>query len=345
MQDALDHLFLGHPLSEAQSQAAFGSVMDGAATPEQIASLLTLLAKHAPTADEIVGAVRAMRARMVRVQVPAGKMAVDIVGTGGDHAGTFNVSSAASFVAAAAGASSGMVIAKHGNRSVTSTTGSSQVLEALGVTLTGVPAQLTRCLEEAGIAFLFAPNHHPAMKHAAPVRAALGFRTLFNVLGPLTNPTGAKRQVVGVFDRALMPVMAQALVRLESEKAWVVHGELHAGQGLDELSPTGASSALKVAGGKIEEEAFAPQALGLSGGDPVHLAAADPLASAKMIRNIFAGEKGLPRDAVVLNAAAALVVGEVATDLRQGLEMACAAIDSGRAAQVLAKLVEVSRVS
>ena len=321
--------------------------MDGAVDALQTASLLSLLATHTPTADELVGAVRAMRERMVRVNVPAGKIAVDIVGTGGDHAGTFNVSSAASFVAAAAGAAHHMVIAKHGNRSVTSTTGSSQVLETLGVMLAGAAGGAHALFGRSGHRVSVCPQPSSGDEACrSTVRAALGFRTLFNVLGPLTNPTGAKRQVVGVFDRALMPAMAQALVRLGSEKAWVVHGELRQGQGLDELSPTGPSFVLKVEDGKIEEESVcAARRLGFRGGDSAQLAAADPAASAAMIRKIFAGEKGLPRDAVVLNAAAALVVGGVAEDLRQGLQMACAAIDSGRAAQVLAKLVEVSRGS
>lgn len=339
MKSLLAQLVAGSPLSEAQSFDAFSRVMDGASDPLQTAALLTLIGTRLPTVHEMVGAVRAMRERMVRVEVPAGKVAVDIVGTGGDHAGTFNVSTAAAFVAAAAGRGQGMVVAKHGNRSVTSTTGSSQALEALGVALAGDPATLTRCMDRAGIAFLFAPNHHPAMKHAAPVRAALGFRTIFNVLGPLTNPTGANRQVVGVFDRAMMPVMAEALLRLGSEKAWVVHGDLAPGQGLDELSPLGESRVLRVENGTIASESLMPANLGLAGGSLAQLQVADPAASAALIRRIFSGqERGVAREAVVLNAAAVLVVGGVAGDLRQGMRLAGAAIDNGEAAKAVGDL-------
>ncbi len=339
MKSLLAQLVSGRPLSEAQSFDAFSKVMDGISEPAQTAALLTLIGTRLPSVNEMVGAVRAMRERMVRVAVPQGKVAVDIVGTGGDHAGTFNVSTAAAFVAAAAGRGGGVVVAKHGNRSVTSTTGSSQALEALGVSLTGDPAALTRCMERAGIAFLFAPNHHPAMKHAAPVRAALGFRTIFNVLGPLTNPTGANRQVVGVFDRAMMPVMAEALLRLGSEKAWVVHGDLTPSQGLDELSPLGESRVLRVENGAIAAEVLLPADLGLAGGAVAPLQAADPASSAALIRRIFSGEeRGVAREAVTLNAAAVLVVGGVATDLRHGLQLAGAAIDSGEAANVAREL-------
>lgn len=345
MKSFLAQLAANTPLLEAQAFEAFSQVMDGSVEESAIAELLTLIARRpVPAADEVVGAARAMRQRMVRVAVPAGKVAVDACGTGGDHAGTFNVSTAAAMVAAAAGRGQGLVVAKHGNRSVTSNSGSSQVLEALGVTLTGDPATLTGCMEQAGIAFLFAPNHHPAMKYAAPVRKQLGFRTIFNLLGPLTNPAGVTRQVAGVFDRALMPVMAEALLRLGAEKAWVVNGQLTATQALDELSPLGESRILKVEHGRIAEVVISPAELGLRGGAMAALQTNDPAQSADLIRRIYAGqERGVAREAVALNAAAVLVAGAVAEDLRQGLAMAGEVLDNGAAAQVLAELVTASK--
>lgn len=348
MDALLAQLSSGIPLSEAQSFSVFSRVMGGHIEPEKIAELLTLIARRAvPSSDEVVGAARALRERMVKVDVPAGKVAVDACGTGGDHAGTFNVSTAAAIVAAAAGRNMGLVVAKHGNRSVTSNSGSSQALEALGVTLAADPAVLTRCMERAGIAFLFAPNHHPAMRHAAPVRKALGFRTIFNLLGPLTNPAGARHQVAGVFDRALMPVMAEALLRLGAEKAWVVNGELAPGQRLDELSPLGPSAAMRVEDGRVFEmdaELLMPETLGLHGGEVVELQTPGPAESAALIRQIFLGEEtGAPREAVALNAAAVLVVGGAAVDLRHGLALAGAAIDSGAATQTLEELIVASK--
>ncbi len=354
MKDILAHLATGTPLSVQQARHAFALIMDGAADPAQMAAMLTFMAVRHPTADELVGAVTVMRERMVRVEVPAGKVAVDTCGTGGDHAGTFNVSTAAALVAAAAGRSRGLVVAKHGNRSVTSNSGSSQVLEVLGVNLSANPQVLTHCMNEAGIAFLFAPNHHPALRNAAAVRAALGFRTILNLLGPLCNPAGVTRQVIGVFDRSLMPVMAQTLLRLGTEKAWVVNGEYRAANGgpgfIDEISPVGRTvvRTIDVArGARVHRpQAISSEGLLVSTGQWHHLHADSPQASAQIILAIFKGKHGLqgaPRDAVVLNAAAALTVGGVVRDMGEGLRLANEALDSGAALETLGRLVMASK--
>ncbi|MEM6749895.1 MAG: anthranilate phosphoribosyltransferase, partial [Planctomycetota bacterium] len=241
MKDLLAQLVAGDPLGADQAMLAFSAIMSGDAEPAQTGALLALIQSRGPALDEIVGAARVMRAKSTKVAVPDGLTAVDTCGTGGDHAGTFNISTAAALVAAGAGRARGVCVAKHGNRAVTSKSGSSQVLETLGVKLMVKPEALPKCLSEAGLCFCFAPAHHPAMKHAAPVRAALGFRTIFNIVGPLTNPAGASRQVVGVFDPKLAGTVAEALMALGAERAMVVCGTIPDADGkhtdaIDELS-------------------------------------------------------------------------------------------------------------
>jgi anthranilate phosphoribosyltransferase len=339
----LAELAQGKRLSTAQAVEVFTCIMEGRATAAQTAAVLSLIQARGPSIDEMVGAATVMREKATAVAVPAGLMVIDTCGTGGDHAGTFNISTAAALVAAAAGRPHGVAVAKHGNRSVTSQCGSSQVLEALGVKLTVTGPTLSRCLAEAGICFCFAPAHHPAMKHAAPVRQELGFRTIFNLLGPLTNPAGAKRQVAGVFDAALTEPMAQVLQRMGSEQAMVVHGELGAGRGLDELSLFGPSRISHLKGGAIHTRELDPASLGLRRSDPSVLHVAGVAESAAVIQAVLAGEKGAAREIVALNAGAALVVADLAGDLAEGFQRAGEAIDRGAAAKTLEMLAAITQ--
>ena len=344
MKPLLAQLVQGHPLSTAQTIEAFELIMTGQATPAQIGALLGMLQLRGPTVDEITGAATVMRAKAVKVAVPAGLTVIDTCGTGGDHAETFNISTAAALVAAAVGRPRGVAVAKHGNRSVTSKSGSSTVLETLGVKLAVSGETLTRCLDEAGICFCFAPAHHPAMKYAAPVRQELGFRTLFNMLGPLTNPAQAKRQVMGVFDAALTEPIANVLLRLGAERAMVVHGEFIAGiSGLDELTTTGISRISEVYNGAVFTRHVNAAALGLTKADPAALRVESPQQSGAFLHQIFSGAKGAPRDIVTLNAAAALVVAGLAMDLSQGIALAQSAIDSGDVRRVLEKLIALTQ--
>lgn len=355
MKPLLAQLVAGHELTVAQATDAFEAIMSGQASPAQTAALLAMIQMRGPTVDELVGAATVMRQKVTRVVVPEGFTAIDTCGTGGDHSGTFNISTAAALVAAAAGRHHGLCVAKHGNRAVTSNSGSSQVLETLGVKLIVSGETLTRCLAEAGICFCFAPAHHPAMKYAAPVRQDLGFRTLFNLVGPLTNPAGARRQIIGVFAEDLVDLIAEVLLRLEVEHALVVHGTLpdrrkgpprDTGDGhgrLDELSTCGSNHVAEVRGPVVRRYQIDPASYGLPYSHPSALEADSPDASARIIRSVLEGESGPARDIVALNAAAALWIGGVAKNLNEALAFATAAITSGAAQTTLDTLVELTQ--
>lgn len=349
MKAYLAQLVEGRSLDASQATAAFESIMSGEATPAQTAALLALIQQRGATADELVGAATVMREKVVPVSVPAGMTVIDTCGTGGDHAGTFNISTAAALVTAGAAHPHGMGVAKHGNRSVTSSSGSSSVLETLGVKLQVGSETLSQCLAEAGLCFCFAPNHHPAMKHAIGPRQELGFRTIFNLLGPLTNPAGARRQVIGVYDDALTEPIARVLDRLGAEHAMVVHGKTYAapdvtegGLGLDEITTTGPTRMTVLKGGELETTELHPADLGLQAASIAELRCDGPEASAAMVRGVLSGEPGPARDIVCLNAAAALVVADLAADLTEGLKLAARTLDNGGAQRALDRLVEIT---
>ena len=321
MKGILAQLVANRPLSVYESTKAFDQIMTGRATESQLAALLALIQQRGPSVDEITGAAQVMRAKATKVQVPDGLTVIDTCGTGGDQASTFNISTAAAIVAAAAGRDHGVAVAKHGNRSVTSQSGSSQVLEALGVRLQVAGSVLTDCLARIGMCFCFAPLHHPAMKHAVSVRAELGFRTIFNLLGPLTNPAGARRQVMGVFSADLTEPIAQVLLRLGSHQALVVCGQFGS-SALDELSTAGPTRLSLLQDGQVSTSELDAAELGLDRADPGQLQVDSPEQSAQVIRDVVAGQPGLHRQIVCLNAAAALMVADVVKDLAGGLQMA-----------------------
>src|SRR5947208_14886591 len=333
MQDALAQLLDGHDLSRDAARAVMNQVMEGAATPAQIGGLLVALRLKGETANEIAGCAEAMRAHVLAVK-PARDDLVATAGPGGDGAQTFNISTAAALVAAAAGAG----VAKHGNRAVSSASGSADVLEALGFRLELPPERIARSIDELGFGFLFAPTHHPAMRHAAPVRRELAARTVFNVLGPLTNPAGARAQVVGVYAPALVRTIAEVLAQLGARRAFVVHG---AG-GIDELSPAGPNLVCEVVEGAVHEREIDPLDLGVPRCDPDELRGGSPEENAAAIRAVLAGEEGGRRSAVLLNAAGAIAAAGHAADLREGLEHAREALDSGAAAERLDELIAFS---
>jgi anthranilate phosphoribosyltransferase len=336
MQDALGRLLDGHDLSRVQARAVMDEVMRGAATPAQIGGFLVALRLKGETADEIAGCAEAMRAHVLAVR-PQREDLVDTAGTGGDGARTINISTAAALVAAAAGAG----VAKHGNRAVSSASGSADVLEALGFRLELPPARIEQSIDELGFGFLFAPTHHPAMRHAAPVRRELAARTVFNVLGPLTNPAGPRAQVVGVYAPALVRTIADVLAQLGARRAFVVHG---AG-GIDELSPAGSNLVCEVANSTVREREIDPLELGVPRCDPVELRGGSPEENAAAIRAVFSGEEGGRRSAVLLNAAGAIAAAGHARDLRDGLGLAVEAVDSGAAASRLEELIRFSRAA
>jgi len=342
MKELLRQLLACHPMSFAQSVETFDKIMTGQVSEAELAAMLTLIEVRGPTVDEIAGAAQVMRQRLTPVDAPSGLTLIDTCGTGGDHSSTLNISTAAALVAAAAGRPRGVAVAKHGNRSITSQSGSSQVLETLGVTLTNRPETLTRCLDEAGICFCFAPSHHPAMKYAMPVRKALGFRTIFNLVGPLTNPAGTRRQLMGVANQALTETMAEALLRLDAEEVMVACGRLGEGW-MDELSTVGPTHISHLRNGKIETSRIDPASLGISPADPASLQVDSPSASAGVIQSVLTGERGPARDIVCLNAAAALMVGGLADTLATGTELAAAAIDDGAAGKTLKKLAQITQ--
>lgn len=347
MKDTLAKLAAGQTLSAQETVTVFEQLMTGTATATQTAALLAMMQLRSPTVDEIVGAATVMRRHASKLQTPADLIAVDTCGAGGDGAQTFNISTAAALVTAGAGRAKGVVVAKHGNRSVTSKSGSSQVLEALGVNLHVAGETLTKCLEQAGLCFCFAPLHHPAMKHAAPIRNDLGFRTIFNLLGPLTNPAGARRQVIGVFAAKWTEPIAQALAQLGAEYAMVVHGLMPcadgASAGLDEISTAGPTQISIVRDGKVTTEQFNPASLHLAPATLDDLRADGVESSAAVIRSVLSGQKDAARDIVCLNAAAALVVTELADNLTDGFALAQQAIDDGAAQHALDQLIQITQ--
>jgi anthranilate phosphoribosyltransferase len=310
--------------------------MEGEATPAQIGGFLVALRLKGETADEIAGCAEAMREHVLTVR-PKRDDLVDTAGTGGDAARTINISTAAALVAAAAGAG----VAKHGNRAVSSASGSADVLEALGFRLELPPAEIERSIDQLGFGFLFAPTHHPAMRHAAPVRRELAARTVFNVLGPLTNPAGARAQVLGVYAPSLVRTIAEVLAQLGSRRAYVVHGAA----GIDELSPAGPNLVCEVVDGSVRERAIDPLELGVPRCDPAELRGGSPGDNAEAIRAVFRGENGGKRSAILLNAAGAVAAAGHAADLREGLEVAREAVDSGAALGRLDALVAFSQAA
>jgi len=331
LKPALAKLAMRERPTRADLETAFAAILDGLATPAQIGALLLGLRALGETSDDIAAAVRLMRARMIRVE--DGADAIDVCGTGGDGAATLNISTAVAFTLAGAG----QKVAKHGNRAMSSRSGAADVLEALGVRLTGDVALLSRALTEANIAFLFAQNHNSAMRHVAPVRRDLGFRTMFNCIGPLTNPAGVRRQVIGVFDAGYAHKMADALVELDCARAWLVHG---AG-GLDEISPAGDTLVIDLDNGKLRTFTITPEDAGLARHDLSAIAGGDGAHNAAALRALLEGAPGAYRDTVVLNAAAAFIVAGKAADLKTGAQLAAQSIDSGGARRALAALTAI----
>ena len=336
MQNALAQLLDGRDLTRADARRVMGTIMAGEATPAQIGGVLVALRLKGETADEIAGCAEAMREHVLPVK-PERDDLVDTAGTGGDGGKTFNISTAAALVAAAAGAG----VAKHGNRSVSSQSGSADVLEALGFELDLPAERIAESIDSLGFGFMFAPMHHPAMRHAAPVRRELAARTVFNVLGPLTNPAGARAQVVGVYSPLLVPVIADVLAKLGARRAFVVHG---AG-GIDELSPAGPNLVCEVVDGSVRQREIDPRDLGVERCDPQELRGGSAEENAVKIREVFDGANGPPRAAILLNAAGAVAAGGHAADLAEGYALAREALDSGAAGERLDALVRFSRGS
>jgi anthranilate phosphoribosyltransferase len=321
----------GTALSFDEAREAFDIIMSGDATPGQIGGFLMALRVRGETVSEISGAVATMRAKMLRVAAPDG--AIDIVGTGGDNSHSVNISTASAFVIAGCG----VPVAKHGNRGLSSLTGSADVLVALGVKIDLSAEVISRCIHEAGVGFMFAPAHHPAMKHVGPTRVELGTRTIFNLLGPLSNPAGVKRQMVGVFLPEWVLPVAETLKALGAEHAWVVHGD-----GYDEITTTGETHVAELIEGEIRSFTLTPEAVGLPRHTKDELRGGDAAYNARALRDMLSGAPGAYRDTVLMNAGAGLVVAGKATTLADGVAAAAQAIDSGRALQVLDRLIEIS---
>jgi anthranilate phosphoribosyltransferase len=325
-------LATGASLTRDEAAKAFNSMMAGEATPSQMGALLMALRLRGETVDEITGAVTAMRAKMLRVEAPPD--AVDVVGTGGDASGTYNVSTCAALIAAGAG----IPIAKHGNRALSSKCGAADVLQALGVKIDLTPEQVGRCIREAGIGFMFAPAHHPAMKHVGATRVELGTRTIFNLLGPLSNPAGVKRQMVGVFSRQWVEPLAEVLKNLGAKRVWVVHGS----DGLDEITTTGATNVASLEDGQINVFNVTPENVGLARATPEALRGGDAKTNAAALLDVLNGKKGAYRDIAVINAAAAVVVADRTPGLREAVALAEQSIDSGAARGRLERLIAIS---
>jgi len=334
IQESIATMVDGRELSGVEARAVMGEIMRGEATQAQIGGFLVALRAKGETPEEIAGLAEAMQEHVVGV-APTRTPLVDVVGTGGDGARTFNISTAAALVAAAAGAA----VAKHGNRAASSACGAADVLEALGVTIEQPPERIARAIDELGFGFMFARAHHPAMRHVAGARQELGLRTVFNILGPLANPAGARDGVFGVYAPALARTYADVLLRLGARHAFVVHGD----GGIDELSPTGPNLVVEVVDGSVREWELDPRSLGIYPADPAALRGGSPTENAAAIHSVLAGGKGPRRDAVLLNAAGALVAASLAADLAEGIDVGAAAIDSGQAADRLQQIVEFSK--
>jgi anthranilate phosphoribosyltransferase len=320
------------PLTREEAEAAFSLIMAGEATPVQVAGFLMALRGRGEVVDEYAAAASVMRAKCVKVRAPAG--AIDVVGTGGDGKGTLNISTAAAFVVAGAG----VPVAKHGNKALSSKAGAADALGELGVNVMVGPEVVERALAEAGIGFMMAPMHHPAMRHVQPVRVELGARTIFNILGPLTNPAGVKRQLTGAFALSLLRPMAETLRALGSEKAWLVHGA----DGSDEVSICGVTHVVALSDGAIEDFEVSPELAGLPAHPFEAIAGGTPAENARALRAVLGGQPGAYRDAVLLNAAAALLVADRAADLEEGARVAAESIDSGRARAAAEALARVT---
>jgi len=332
LKPTLAKLADGAALSEADAEAAFEAIMSGNTSPAQIAAFLMAMRVRGESVDELTGAARIMRANALKVTAPAD--AIDTCGTGGDASGTYNISTAVAFVVAGCG----VPVAKHGNRAASSKSGTADVLSALGVNLDAAPELIELAIMRANIGFLFAQKHHSTMKYVAPVRGELGLRTIFNLVGPLSNPAGAKKQLLGVFAHKWIVPMAETLGRLGSTRAWVVHGS----DGLDELTTTGVSFVAELNNGKVRTFDIAPEDAGLARAEPATLKGGDAQHNAQALRKIFGGEKNAYRDIVLLNAAAALVVAGKANNLQTGAAFAATAIDSGLANNALDALVAIT---
>jgi anthranilate phosphoribosyltransferase len=322
----------GASLTREEARDAFDDLLSGEVTHSQGGAFLMALRVRGEALDEIAGAVSAMRGRMLKVKAP--ESAIDIVGTGGDHSGSYNISTLASIIVAGCG----VPVAKHGNRAASSRSGTADVLAALGVKLGLDPAGLERCLAEAGLCFMFAQTHHAAMRHVAPVRVELGTRTIFNLLGPLSNPAGVSHQLLGVFSEAWLDPLTQVLKELGSKKVWTVHGS----DGLDEMTTTGPTLVAALENGAIRRFTVTPDEVGLPTSRPEDLKGADPEHNAAQLRAVLDGARIPYRDVALLNAAAALVIADEAANLRDGVERAAQALDSGRAKGTLERLVQVS---
>ncbi len=333
IREAIQTLVSGKSLTMDEASSVMEEIMEGQVTPAQFGAFVTALRLKGETVDEIAGMAKVMRAKAIRVTVS--DPVIDIVGTGGDGLNSFNISTVTAFVVAGAG----LKVAKHGNRAASSQSGSADVLEALGVNLKLTAEQVQRCIEEAGIGFMFAQAFHPAMKYAGPPRREIGIRTVFNILGPLTNPAGAKNYLLGVADGSMVEKMAQVLKSLGCNHALVVHGE----DGLDEITISGKTQVCELKGGRIKKYTVSPEDFGLPTASLDSLKGGTAQENASLLRKILAGAPGPQRDVVLMNAAAALVAGDKAKTLRQGLDLAKEAIDSGRAIARLEQLIELSQ--
>ena len=322
----------GKPLTREEARTAFGIMMSGDATPSQIAGLLMALRVRGETVDEITGAVEIMREKMIRVEAPTG--AIDIVGTGGDASGSYNISTCAAIVAAGAG----LKVAKHGNRALSSRSGAADVLMALGVKIDLPPGKISECINETGVGFMFAPAHHASMKYVGPTRVELGTRTIFNLLGPLSNPAGASKQITGVFSKAWVEPLAHVLKNLGSEACWICHGE----GGLDEIVPTGITWISELKNGKVASFEVTPETVGLKRSKLDDLRGGDAAQNAAALSEVMQGRKSAFRDAVVMTTGAALFMDNWVKTYTDGVRMAEQAIDSGAALKALDKLISVS---